>query len=81
MLTRIAAALLFAVSLAPAAHAQPPEGDGPRVIEIETIVVHGRRQEPAAFYVLKRSSLGYEVTDLRESFVRQIVRSVRRAPL
>jgi len=81
MLTRIAAVLFLASILAPAAQGQPPAGDGPRVIEIETIVVHGRRQEPAAFYVLKRSSLGYEVTDLRESFVRRIVRSVRRAPL
>jgi hypothetical protein len=81
MLIRIAAVLLFAASLAPAARAQPPEGEGPRVIEIETIVVHGRRQAPAAFYVLHRANLGYAVTDLRESFIRRIVQSVRRAPL
>jgi hypothetical protein len=81
MLTRVAAMLLFAASFTPTAHGQPPEGDGPRVIEIDPIVVHGRRQEPAAFYVLRRSSLGTEVTDLRSSFVRQIVESVRRSPL
>jgi len=79
MITRLIAALTFVAGAASVAHAQPP--DGSRVIEIDPIVVHGRRQAPAAFYVLHRSSLGYEVTDLRSSFVRRIVESVRQPPL
>lgn len=80
MRTRLLTILVLVASAAPLARAQDPE-PRPRVIEIDPIDVVGRRQKPAAFYVLHRSSLGYEVTDLRSSFVRQIVESVRRAPL
>jgi hypothetical protein len=34
-------------------------------------------QKPNAFYILNRSNLGYEVMDLRTSFIRDIVRSVQ----
>jgi hypothetical protein len=52
----------------------------PRVIQLEEIRIEGRVQKPNAFYILNRSNLGYEVLDLRTSFVREIVRSVRRDP-
>ena len=52
----------------------------PRVIQLEEIVIEGRVQKPNAFYILNRSQLGYEVMDLRTSFVREIVRSVQRDP-
>ena len=52
----------------------------PRVIQLEEIRIEGRVQKPNAFYILNRSNLGYEVLDLRTSFVRQIVRSVQRDP-
>ncbi len=66
--------------------AVPTDGDAqrrrgqPRVIQLEEIRIEGRVQKPNAFYILNRSNLGYEVLDLRTSFVREIVRSVRRAP-
>lgn len=52
----------------------------PRVIQLEEIRIEGRVQKPNAFYILNRSNLGYEVLDLRTSFVREILRSVRREP-
>ncbi|MCB9661729.1 MAG: hypothetical protein R3B40_12220 [Polyangiales bacterium] len=66
-------------ALADAAQAQPPRRQ-PAVIELEEIEIEGRVQKPNAFYILNRSNLGYEVLDLRTSFVREIVESVRREP-
>lgn len=60
--------------------AQPAQRRAPRVIQLEEIRIEGRVQKPNAFYILNRSNLGYEVLDLRTSFVREIVRSVRRDP-
>lgn len=69
--------------LGSSAHAQPPRGRGgraPRVIVLQEMVIEGRVQKPNAFYILNRSNLGYEVLDLRTSFVREIVRSVQHDP-
>lgn len=52
----------------------------PRVIQLEEIRIEGRVQKPNAFYILNRSSIGYEVLDLRTSFTREILRSVQHAP-
>ena len=52
----------------------------PKVIELEDIVIEGRVQKPNAFYILNRSNLGYEVMDLRTTFIPEIVESVKREP-
>lgn len=52
----------------------------PRVIQLDEIRIEGRVQKPNAFYILNRSNLGYEVLDLRTSFVREVVRSVQDEP-
>lgn len=52
----------------------------PKVIQLEEITIEGRVQKPNAFYILNRSNLGYEVLDLRTSFLRDVVRSVQREP-
>ncbi|WP_053233616.1 hypothetical protein [Sandaracinus amylolyticus] len=52
----------------------------PRVIQLDEIRIEGRVQKPNAFYILNRSSIGYEVLDLRTSFTREVVRSVQREP-
>jgi len=52
----------------------------PKVIQLEEIKIEGRVQKPNAFYILNRSNIGYEVLELRTSFVQDIVRSVRREP-
>lgn len=73
--------VLGAVSFARVAEAQPPgRSRQPRVIELEEIVIEGTVQKPNAFYILSRSNLGYEVMDLRRSFVPELVRSVQREP-
>ena len=60
-----------------AQQAPPAKKRAPKVIQLEEIKIEGRVQKPNAFYILNRSNLGYEVLDLRTSFVRDIVRSVQ----
>jgi hypothetical protein len=55
-------------------------GSGPRIITLDEIVIEGQVQRPNAFYILNRSSLGYEVLDLRTSFTGEIIRSVTEEP-
>jgi hypothetical protein len=55
-------------------------GSGPRIITLDEIVIEGQVQRPNAFYILNRSSLGYEVLDLRTRFDREIIRSVTEEP-
>jgi len=57
--------------------AQAKPKRAPKVIQLEEIKIEGRVQKPNAFYILNRSNLGYEVLDLRTSFVRDIVKSVQ----
>ncbi len=64
-----------------AAAAQPPRGGrAPRIITLDEFRIEGRVQRPNAFYILNRSSIGYEVLDLRTSFTREIIRSVQGEP-
>jgi hypothetical protein len=60
--------------------AQDAKRRQPRVIQLEEIVIEGRVQKPNAFYILNRSNLGYEVLELRTSFLREVVRSVQKEP-
>jgi hypothetical protein len=62
---------------AASAQAQNKAKRAPKVIQLEEIKIEGRVQKPNAFYILNRSNLGYEVLDLRTSFVRDVVRSVQ----
>ena len=62
---------------AASAQAQAKGKRAPKVIQLEEIKIEGRVQKPNAFYILNRSNLGYEVLDLRTSFVRDVVRSVQ----
>ncbi len=75
-------ALLLAVSFATAssAAAQDKRRRAPKIIELEEIKIEGRVQKPNAFYILNRSNIGYEVMELRTSFVQEVVRSVRKEP-
>lgn len=62
------------------ASAQDAAKRKPKVIQLEEIQIEGRVQKPNAFYILNRSALGYEPTELRTSFVKEIVRTVRKDP-
>lgn len=52
----------------------------PKVIQLEEIKIEGRVQKPNAFYILNRSNIGYQVMELRTTFLQQVVRSVRNDP-
>jgi hypothetical protein len=71
----VALALAFLARETSQAQSKPKRA--PKVIQLEEIKIEGRVQKPNAFYILNRSNLGYEVMDLRTSFIRDIVRSVQ----
>jgi len=71
---------LFAFARPSVAAAQAKPKRAPKVIELEEIKIEGRVQKPNAFYILNRSSIGYEVMELRSSFVQEVVHAVRRDP-
>jgi hypothetical protein len=79
-----AAAAAIVVLSADGAEAQARAGAAgarkPKVIQLEEITIEGRVQKPNAFYILNRSNLGYEVLDLRTSFLRDVVKSVQHEP-
>ncbi len=64
----------------PGARAQDRRDRQPRVVTLDEIVIEGQVQKPNAFYILNRSNIGYEVLDLRTSFLQEIVRSVQGEP-
>lgn len=75
--------LVLGASMAPSVSAQDRGAAAkrkPKVIQLEEITIEGRVQKPNAFYILNRSNLGYEVLDLRTSFLRDVVRSVQAEP-
>jgi hypothetical protein len=80
--TTTAALLLSGALLGFAAHAsaQQKRQRAPKVIQLEEIKIEGRVQKPNAFYILNRSNIGYEVMELRTSFLQEVVRSVRHEP-
>jgi len=73
-------ALVFVLVATTATLAQGRKKRQPRIIQLEEIVIEGRVQKPNAFYILNRSNLGYEVLELRTSFLREVVRSVQKEP-
>ncbi|MEM8608999.1 MAG: hypothetical protein AAGF92_17980 [Myxococcota bacterium] len=75
----LACALSVAVT-APGSAQETKKKRQPRVIQLEEIVIEGRVQKPNAFYILNRSNLGYEVLELRTTFLRDVVRSVQEEP-
>lgn len=77
--TAIVAISLLLLGASPS-FAQGAKKRQPRVIQLEEIVIEGRVQKPNAFYILNRSNLGYEVLELRTSFLRKVVRSVQKEP-
>jgi hypothetical protein len=72
--------LAFALLTAAGARAQDKRQKAPKVIELEEIKIEGRVQKPNAFYILNRSTIGYEVMELRTSFVQEVVHAVDSDP-
>ena len=82
MPTRAAAVVFGALTLLAGAQAvaQKKPARAPKVIQLEEIKIEGRVQKPNAFYILNRSNIGYEVMELRTTFLQDVVRSVRNEP-
>lgn len=74
------AAAATTVALASPAAAQDRARPAPVVVELPTTTIVGTQQRPGALYVLSRTRAGYEVTELRASFVREVVRSTEAEP-
>jgi len=54
---------------------------GKKIYKITTeIRIEGKIQKPEAFYVLQKSAINYEWTELRQDFLPKIVDSVAKAP-
>lgn len=76
---------VFTLALVIVSFSQPSYGfaqknNQPKVIQLEEIKIEGRVQKPNAFYILNRSNLGYEVLELRTSFLPKIVKSTQKKP-
>ncbi|MBH24460.1 MAG: hypothetical protein CMH57_08420 [Myxococcales bacterium] len=52
----------------------------PKVIELDEDVIKGRVQKPEAFYILQHASLNYKRLDPKETFIPELVKSVREEP-
>lgn len=75
-----AALVVLAVVLSPfVARAEAARREG-GVIRLEEITIEGRVQKPNAFYVLQRSSLGFEQSTQQQSFIPEVLDSVNHAP-
>jgi hypothetical protein len=80
VLTALALLATLLVGASGASAQEARRARAPKIIELEEIKIEGRVQKPNAFYILNRSNLGYEVMELRTSFVQEVVRSVRKEP-
>lgn len=76
----IVALAIAAISGSASAQDRKKTTRAPKVIELEEIKIEGRVQKPNAFYILNRSNIGYEVMELRTSFMNELIRTVRRDP-
>jgi len=66
--------VLLALSMAWPVLAKDKES---RVISLGTMVVQGSVQKPNAFFVNGRSTLQYERPDVKESFLKEVIKPLR----
>jgi hypothetical protein len=76
----LTAVLAIGFGMNATASAQDKGKRAPKVIQLEEIKIEGRVQKPNAFYILNRSNIGYEVLDLRTSFLKDVVRAIEKEP-
>ena len=78
--TFLAAAIALLGMAAIATPALAQDRGGPKVIELDEMVVEGKVSKPEVFYVLGRTALRYNNLKLERSFVDRILESARRNP-
>jgi len=70
--------IVFFVAFSCYAQAQKKKGGG--VIQLEEITIEGKIQKPNAFYILERQGLGFQIMELKTSFIQEIVDQVKNKP-
>jgi hypothetical protein len=70
---------VIALGLANPAVAQKKKSGG-GVIRLEETIIEGRVQKPNAFFINTRQALVYESSELKESFVGEILKAVKDGP-
>lgn len=75
--TRVILATLLGLLLSAPALAQNRNG---RILELDEEIIEGRIEKPEAFYILQPTNLDYQQTDLQESFLPELLRTVESAP-
>lgn len=76
--TVVLSGLALVISVMPMdAAAQKKKGG---VIRLEETVIEGRVQKPNAFFISSRQPLVYEVMEVKESFVSDIIKAVEDGP-
>ena len=83
LLAMLAVLALFVLAAPPtSADAQDrrPAARRQRTTVLPTIYVPGRVQQPGAFYVIPRTRPAPEERDLRTGMLREVARTVQRAP-
>jgi hypothetical protein len=70
---------VIALGLADPAVAQKKKSSG-GVIRLEETIIEGRVQKPNAFFINTRQALVYESSELKESFVGEILKAVKDGP-
>jgi hypothetical protein len=58
--------------------AQTRRGGG--VIRLEEMIIEGRVQKPNAFFISSRQPLVYEIMEIKESFLPDIVKAAEEGP-
>ena len=51
-----------------------------RILVLEEEIVEGRIEKPEAFYILQPTNLNYEHVELQESFIPELLDTVRESP-
>ncbi|MCU0663449.1 MAG: hypothetical protein MUC50_14120 [Myxococcota bacterium] len=85
MRTHAKLGLFFLAGLALSSLLLPVEGvaqkkKGGGVIRLEEMIIEGRVQKPNAFFISSRQPLVYEVMEVKESFVPDIIKAVEDGP-
>jgi hypothetical protein len=73
------ATVLVVLSLQAPAQAKQREGNS-GVIRLEETIIEGRVQKPNAFFIATRQALVFELLEIKESFVGEIKKAVKKGP-
>lgn len=69
---------LSLIGLPAKTQAQTRKGGG--VIRLEEMIIEGRVQKPNAFFISSRQPLVYEIMEIKESFLPDIVKAAEEGP-